>query len=344
MLIYRPVLFLGVPIRYRERCRPKIENPKPVNEARSRNDVADRRGIGRFEMVMVGKQASSNGLNGDLRRALDGIRLHPTLGAALIDGAYWLQKRYPKCTKTWWEFARSAIAVLRSEDLVVLIDPSRELPVWLHDEDRTFVRGRSKLPAWMTTPSFPHERVSLCSENESAIWHDFVADLENGEIVWKKCFNRSKRQKTADPYDVENDLRQRLDGVRLHDEVGRTLIVGAQQFFDQYRGCEKTKWDFARSAVSVLQRVGLIELIDPKIEALSWLPVAVKRLARRDDVRPIWMPTSRFWWTFDLWDVVVASLERDEIVWTEKRAFPTPDDTEEDDDYLGDDDDDLEDD
>jgi hypothetical protein len=135
----------------------------------------------------------------------------------------------------------------------------------------------------------------------------------------------SRQAKTVRNYNVENDLRRRLDGVRLHPLVGYALIDGGRRFFDEYPHCEKSRWDFARSAIPIMQDVGVIELIDPKGGIPKWLPEREQKLAHRGGLRPIWMPTFSFPGSYELWDHIVAGLRGDEIVWTKEGSLPNPD-------------------
>jgi hypothetical protein len=134
----------------------------------------------------------------------------------------------------------------------------------------------------------------------------------------------TKQEKTTRKYSVENDLRRRLDGIRLHPLIGHSLINGGRRFLDDHPNCAKTRWDFARSAIPVMQRAGVTVLVDPKVEIPDWLPDAEQKLARRGNERPIWMPTLTFPGSFELWDYLVAGLKGEEIVWVKEKRLPKP--------------------
>jgi hypothetical protein len=135
-----------------------------------------------YQMAKV-KQARKYDINNDLRRALDGNRLHPLLSYALIDGAEALRERYPDCLITPRDFARSAISVLERAGVIARVDPDVEVPVWLEGRDKRFARGRGKRrPAWVITPRFPRDfKSGLC---RFQLWSCFVADISGDEIIW----------------------------------------------------------------------------------------------------------------------------------------------------------------
>jgi hypothetical protein len=115
-------------------------------------------------------------------------------------------------------------------------------------------------------------------------------------------------------YNIENDLRRALDGARLHGLIGYALINGWWSLVERYPDCKKTRWDFARSAVPVLQRAGVIALIDPVVEIPEWLPARHAKTVRRVK-RPIWMMTPTYPWKSDLWKHFVAEMRGGEIIW-----------------------------
>jgi hypothetical protein len=146
---------------------------KPVNDLKqSRNALP-------IEEVIMSKAKKRNyNIENDLRRYLDGIRLHPYLGHLLINGWRYLVSRYPDCTRTRWEFARSAVPVLQRAGLIELVDPSVKVPKWLVEQEVKLVNRGKMRPIWMLTPSFP---------GGVELWMtDFVAEMCGGEIVWAK--------------------------------------------------------------------------------------------------------------------------------------------------------------
>lgn len=122
-------------------------------------------------------------IENDLRRYLDGIRLHPSVGYMLINGWRYLVSRYPNCTKTRWEFARSAVPILQRAGLIELVDPSIKVPDWLFEREIKLVRRGKMKPIWMLTHTF----IRAYSTSVEVWMTDLVAEIRDGEIVWVKA-------------------------------------------------------------------------------------------------------------------------------------------------------------
>jgi hypothetical protein len=63
-------------------------------------------------------------------------------------------------------------------------------------------------------------------------------------------------------YDINNDFRRALDGNRLQPLLSYALVDGALSLSERYPDCLKTPRDFARSAIPILERSGVITLVD----------------------------------------------------------------------------------
>ncbi|QDM16065.1 hypothetical protein FNL56_09365 [Tardiphaga sp. vice304] len=129
-------------------------------------------------------------------------------------------------------------------------------------------------------------------------------------------------KETAKPtrkYIPRDDARRFSDGVRLHPFVGYQLNDGWQDFRRNHPYCKTTPAEFAKSAIPVLQRLGLITLIDPAVEIPEWLNDRDAELARRGGKLPIWMPMPKFSWDLDPWKYAIPEMRGNDIIWLEAR-------------------------
>jgi hypothetical protein len=130
-----------------------------------------------------------------------------------------------------------------------------------------------------------------------------------------------------------NELRQvspldnvlRIDGIRLDSRVTWLLFVGAGQLRYRYPKERIPSLEFARAAVPVFERHGLIYLIDPCRNSLETLPPRVRYRLKQDSKHPIWAATqllmslgSIIWWQWE------PAYKNGLIIWPDERPETGP--------------------
>ena len=117
-------------------------------------------------------------------------------------------------------------------------------------------------------------------------------------------------------YVPEGDTRRFSDGVRLHPFIGYSLNDGWHDLISRYPECKVTPAMFSRAAIPILERLGLIVLINPYGDIPAWLNPRDTKLVRRGNKLPIWMTAQDFPWDCNLWKHVVSELRNGEIIWS----------------------------
>src|SRR5438874_2335251 len=89
------------------------------------------------------------------------------------------------------------------------------------------------------------------------------------------------RARNTRKYSPQADTRRYSDGVRMHQYLGYILMEGGNDLVRRYPDMRVSRAEFARSALPVLQRLGLVILIDPLKPLPSWLRDRERKLAMR---------------------------------------------------------------
>jgi hypothetical protein len=125
-------------------------------------------------------------------------------------------------------------------------------------------------------------------------------------------FEKTNARNTRE-YSPQTDTRRYSDGVRLHEYLGYILMEGGNDLMRRYPDMRVSRAEFARAALPVLERLGLVILIDPLKPLPSWLGDRERKLVMRGGSKPIWMPTQSM--PFYVWDRVVSEVRDGQIVW-----------------------------
>ena len=114
-------------------------------------------------------------------------------------------------------------------------------------------------------------------------------------------------------YSPRSDTRRYSDGLRLHEYLGYILMEGGNHLMQRYPNHQISRADFSRSALPVLEKLGLVELINPLDQLPAGLGDRERKLAMRSGKKPIWMPTQKM--PVYVWNDVVSEIWNGSIVW-----------------------------
>ncbi|MCK1625929.1 hypothetical protein IVA98_22740 [Bradyrhizobium sp. 160] len=236
----------------------------------------------------------------DTRRFVDGVRLEPAVAAELEVAARHFAAHCPS-TKSKAEFSSLAIRLLASLGLVATVTPSAGEPDWLSADQKKFVRHGGGQPIWVNTVEYPQD-----------IWKYAAYDSETDSIDWVPAeFSKALRAATDRagalissqrvlpptvssyrPRDPLKDARRFSDGVRLDPVVGWQLTDRADALNVRFPSMRMSRASFIRTALPILARLGLVDLIDPRAFLPEWLSQSQKEYAASGGRSPIWMPTN----------------------------------------------------
>ncbi len=108
-------------------------------------------------------------------------------------------------------------------------------------------------------------------------------------------------------YEPLKDARRFCDGVRLHEYVGAVLVSGWESLKAQRPEAKLSPMEFSRVAIPLLSELSLIVLVDPKSDIPEWLDERSRKLARRGNMLPIWMPAPSL--SFGVWKNVTMHVQ-----------------------------------
>lgn len=236
----------------------------------------------------------------DTRRFVEDIRLEPSLAGDLHEAArHFAAQSSSKLTKA--EFFSSAIRLLAELGLVTMVDPASGEPEWLSEDQKKFARHGGGRPIWMktvehwqniwkyTTFAFRGGRLECAP---SSLPQSLRTAIERAKL---RTSNQRMLPASASRYkrrDPLKDGRRFSDGVRLDPVVGWQLANRADALNLRFPGMPISRASFVRTALPILVRLGLVDLIDPRVFLPAWLSQSQREYAVRGGGRPIWMPTN----------------------------------------------------
>jgi hypothetical protein len=118
------------------------------------------------------------------------------------------------------------------------------------------------------------------------------------------------------------DTRRYCDGVRLYPYLGNILAYGARGLRQQFPHPRISNLEFSRSAIPQLSRRGLIYLVEARVGIPPDLPWFLKRIVKRDQGSPIWLPTDELavggW--MSIWEELAPVVQDGCIIWPEPKS------------------------
>jgi hypothetical protein len=90
-------------------------------------------------------------------------------------------------------------------------------------------------------------------------------------------------------------------------------MMGRHNLLARYPEHRISLGEFSRVAIPVLEKLGLVTLIDPHKPLPFWMDDRERKLALRGGMRPIWMPIAPI--PLDVWSRVVSEPRDGEITW-----------------------------
>ncbi len=121
----------------------------------------------------------------DLRRFLDGVRMHPFVATALEFGVLHFCPAGRPLRFDKRVFVRTGLHHLASNELVARIDPAIDVPDWVTPEFSKLARRGGKLPIWLPTAKMSGYdpmrmwdaiRLLKCDETEIVLEGNFTSE------------------------------------------------------------------------------------------------------------------------------------------------------------------------